>query len=506
MMKLQALLGIVFVLLKGYASYAQQGFQSMPSPINNPSSNESMPSLSGNGRTILYAAPMGDYSEPKFCISNQKNGVWSVPEVIPTINTENKKLYTSDYFLSYDGSQIYFSSAKFGGVGGTDIWCASKQGNSWSNPVNLAKPTNSEGNDTDPSISADGRFLFFTRTEAKKTSTGKPCGKIYISQKLSKDNWDTPKLLPAPINMGCECNARLLPDQRSLSFASQRTGGKGGYDQYIAQWNSDGTWAAPKPIVNINTPSDDLYISIPAGGDYVYYTATIKSNTDVVRALLPTELKPSKSMIISATLVLPANTSNAKGSTVVYKNAKSYLVYPNHEGKYFIALNATDDVEITYQSDYKKYFPQIMRYKLDTLSKYKELFQTVTLQPILNNSVYHFSKYIVGNNVATSKNEIAVLTRLIKENVGAKFTIEYLIPTLEMGSKDSTNEGIAKVNDKINSAKNDAEALKNRLVNAQVPAENISVAPIEKIYSNTLPAEYGEGGKDKVLFLKLSRE
>ena len=334
--------------------HAQSTFQPLPSPINNSAANEYMPSLSGNGRTLLYSAPMGDYDEQKICISNQRNGGWSSPEIILQVNASTNKLYNSGHFLSYDGSQIYFSSAKFGGVGSNDIWVSTKQGNTWSAAANLGKPINSAGSDIDPSISVDGQFLFFTRTDDNKTTKGKPCGKIYMSQKLSKENWGEPKLLPAPINMGCECNARLLPDQKGLSFASQRAGGKGGYDQYIAHWKADGSWDVPKPISNINTPEDDLYISIPAGADYVYYAYKVKINTDIGRSLLPSELKPAKSMLITATIKLPDNLGNVKSSTVIYRNAKSYLVYPNQEGKYFIALAANDDVELTYQADFKK--------------------------------------------------------------------------------------------------------------------------------------------------------
>ncbi len=495
---------LLFTLIASGTGFSQVAFQPLPSPINNSVANEYMPSLSGNGRTLLYSAPMGDYDEQKFCIATQKNGGWSSPEIIPQVNTEAKKLYTSGHFLSYDGSQIYFSSAKFGGVGGNDIWVSNRQGNTWSAAINLGKPINSSGSDIDPSLSSDGRFLFFTRTDDKKTTKGKPCGKIYMSQKLSKENWDEPKLLPSPINIGCECNARLLPDQKGLSFASQRAGGKGGYDQYIAQWNTDGSWATPKPIANINTVEDDLYISIPAGGDYVYYAANTKTNTDIGRSMLPNDLKPSKSMLITATVKLADNVANTKSSTVVYKNAKSYLVYPNQEGRYFIALAANDDVEIAYQADYKKYLPQLIRYKLDTLTKYKELSTEIMLKPIVNNCVYQFSKYPLQGTEASLRNEHTIVARLIRENPLLKFFIEYLEPSLEQSKKDSSAQQIIATNNQISEARNDAEMLMKKIT-AGIYNANIELKAIEQIYPNTTVAEYASAEKKKVMYLKITK-
>ena len=479
-----------------------QNIQSLPSPINNQSSNESMPSMSANGRMILFAAPLGDYNELKYCISSQKNGVWAVPEPIPQINTDNKKLFSKGHFLSYDGSQIYFSSAKFGGVGNSDIWYSTKQGNIWSNPTNLGKPINDVGNETDPSTSADGRYLFFTRTDSKKTAGGSPCGKIYMSEKINSNTWSTPKMLPSPINIGCECNARLLPDQRTLTFASQREGGKGAYDQYMTQWLNDGSWSKPLPIP-INTVNDDLYISIPAGGDYVYYSATINKDLDIVRSILPVELKPAKSLLLTASIALPQNINNAKGSTVIYKNLKSYLVYPNHKGNFFIALNQFDDVEIIYQSDYKRYWPTVKRYKLDTLTKYGESIENIILQPMINNSVYHFSKYPLDNISANSKNEIAIITRIIKENPNAKFTLEYLIPNLDNLKVDSSSMNMVDTNDKIESAKKDAESLKNKLVANQISETLISIKPIQEPYVNTSNFERSELDISKLIYLKI---
>src|SRR5690606_8518271 len=135
---------------------------------------------------------------------------------------------------------------------------------------NIAKPVNSEGHESDPSISPDGKFLYFVRYSDKKSPTGQPCGKIFVSEKTG-NIWKEAKALPAPVNMGCECNPRILADNETLLFASVRPGGKGGFDQYKTQLQSNGSWSTPVPMAFINTDKDDQYVSVPAMGNFIYH-------------------------------------------------------------------------------------------------------------------------------------------------------------------------------------------------------------------------------------------
>ena len=61
-----------------------------------------------------------------------------------------------------DGVTLYFSSPREGGLGGNDIWSSRWDGASWSEPVNLASPVNSVGNDLQPAFTADGNTMYFT--------------------------------------------------------------------------------------------------------------------------------------------------------------------------------------------------------------------------------------------------------------------------------------------------------------------------------------------------------
>jgi hypothetical protein len=467
----------LFFLVKNQVFSQSNNYSALPTPINNQKSSESKPSLSANSRTILFTAPMGSFGEPRKCISYQKAGSWSVPEVIPSINTEIKKMYNEGHFLSYDGNQIYFSTAKYGGVGGNDIWFVSKSGNTWSQATNMAKPINSIENEIDPCISIDGRFLFFTRTNGTLTKSGKPCGTIWMSERISKTVWGEPQKLPNPINKGCECNARLLPDQTTLTFASQRSGGKGAYDQYISRKLKNGNWSEPSTIDAVNTANDDLYISIPAGGSFVYYTGQEPNSkeTNVIRSILPDAFKPLPTMLLSSTF--SDNIGNL--NVVIYQNNKSYLAYPNYANKYLVALNKNEPTEITYSGDFKQMIPQIMKWNLDTLNTYKELQLSIKLNNFKSNEpIYFFSQYPSKNylNSVISTNEKNVITRMIRENPQLKINIDYYID-LQNKIIDDTTTMIQKVEE-------DLENLKNILSKSSTNLNDIGIKRLSKKYEN----------------------
>lgn len=84
------------------------------------------------------------------------------------------------------GDDLYFHSARTGTMGSTDIWKTTRNGGTWSDPVNIAE-VNSTGDDGYPYISQDGNEMWFTRTYL-----GTPA--VYRSFKAGK-GWSTPELI-----------------------------------------------------------------------------------------------------------------------------------------------------------------------------------------------------------------------------------------------------------------------------------------------------------------------
>lgn len=409
---------LCFIL--GNIGLRSQNLQPLPSPINLALNTEKAPSLSATGRILVYENTIGLDDQSVVAISYQRNGSWTRPEQIPGISSTATRVFNGAHFLTYDGNSIFFSSNRYGGIGGNDIWYIEKVGNSWSAPKNLGKPVNSTGLETDPSLSPDGKTLYFVRMTAKKGPKGEDCGKIFYSERKGKDTWTEPKELPSQINAGCECNPRILSDNISLTFASVRPNGKGNYDQFKTEMNPNGQWAAPLAMDFINTSEDDRYISIPANGEFVYLTSKAKMGTDIFRARIPENLKPQKILILSGNIIDEKSGQPIPASVSVNSQPTSkFNIQKADDGNYFLLLKEKEMYSITIIPEKKGYPISSFNLDLDTLKKYKELRFDIKTKPLAVNSAFSLNIDFeeTSNNFTT--NSILELNRfqkLLQEN------------------------------------------------------------------------------------------
>jgi len=87
------------------------------------------------------------------------------------------------------GNDLVFHSDRPGGKGGLDIWVTTRNGTSWSDPINI-DAVNSDGMDGFPFISSDGNELWLTRTlngtpailRSKKSDVGWLAPELIVSQ------------------------------------------------------------------------------------------------------------------------------------------------------------------------------------------------------------------------------------------------------------------------------------------------------------------------------------
>jgi len=79
----------------------------------------------------------------------------------PTVNSSVDQCYLS---IAADELSLYFSSNRSGGYGAYDLWVTTRETihDPWGTPENLGPTVNSSVYEVDPSISPDGRILFFT--------------------------------------------------------------------------------------------------------------------------------------------------------------------------------------------------------------------------------------------------------------------------------------------------------------------------------------------------------
>ena len=401
------------LLLAAFIQAHSQSKVNLGRPVNNPLSNDRNPSISGNAKYMVFETDYGD--ERLYpVITRQVASMWSRPEDLSGLY--NKTTNDKDWNLNYDGSVIFFSSARYGGVGNSDIWMSRKQGDKWAPPVNLAKPVNSNAPEISPSISADDKKLYFVRLNGKKSPSGMECGTIMVSE-LKANIWSEPVTLPSPVNTGCECSPKILSDNRTLVYASARANGKGGFDLYKSVLQPNGQWSSPIPISFVNTEKDDLSISIPEKGEYAIITATEHEKDDLFKIKLPENFLPQKHLVLQSTV----NEKNSQ-KTVAAKIQVSLPENPTiinelytegSSGKFKTVLTGNDTYEVTILPMAKGYFHETLIF--NNSSAVPEFISLTSLKPgnVIELSQIDFTSKA---EVKLGKTELDKIVKTLKDN------------------------------------------------------------------------------------------
>ncbi len=205
-----------------------------------------------------------------FYVSHYENGVWTEAENLgPPINTPGNEGAQS---ISADGRHLFYTACnRPEGVGSCDIYYARRTGDRWSNPSNMGRVVNSTSWDSQPSISPDGRTLYFT--SARSGSYGKM--DIWKSTLDDNGSWQNPVNLGPVINTsGREMSPFIHPDNRTLFFASDGHIGMGGLDIFYSRKQDDGSWGEPVNIgYPINTHADEFSLVVGAKGDMAWFAS-----------------------------------------------------------------------------------------------------------------------------------------------------------------------------------------------------------------------------------------
>lgn len=208
--------------------------------------------------------------EDFFLCQKDANGRWSkAMKMKPPLNSHGNEGAQS---ISPDGKSLYFTICnRSDGLGSCDIYSSEKSGNQWSAPVNLGIRLNSPGWDSEPSISPDGKTLYFSSSRGG----GKGNADIWKSTKNEFGEWETPENLGDSINTaGKESSPFMHFDGKTLFFLSDGLPGMGRTDIFYSRLKEDGTWSTAKNIgYPINTVNQEGFFIVNARGTTAYYSS-----------------------------------------------------------------------------------------------------------------------------------------------------------------------------------------------------------------------------------------
>lgn len=221
----------------------------------NTENNEGAQTISPDGKMLLFAAkdrPDGFGSFDIYFSKNQ-NGQWTAPKGFPAINTE---AWESQPSISADGRTIYFASTRAGGLGGIDIWFVRFENGRWSAAQNLGAPVNTRWDDQTPFIHPDGTTLYFT-SEGHAGVGGKD---LFLSRLDSAGKWGIPQNLGYPINTkGHEGTITVSLDGKTAYYGRGDNQEKK-YDIYSFALHEK---ARPQPVTYVRATVSDAATKTP---------------------------------------------------------------------------------------------------------------------------------------------------------------------------------------------------------------------------------------------------
>ncbi|WP_051203210.1 OmpA family protein [Hugenholtzia roseola] len=420
------------------------------------------------------------------------DGVWQAPTLVEDLNTPFNEGTCS---ISADGKTMIFTVCE--GVperrviGRCDLFISYKKGDKWTKPQNLGENVNSTAWDTQPSLSADGRTLYFISD--RKTAQTIGGIDIWYSQLQADGEWSPAQNLGIPINTaGHEVGVFIHTNGRTLYFASDTHIGYGSYDLFKAEKLPDGTWEKPQNLgYPINTFSDQSGIFVSADGKKGYYSDLKMDDENMFYSYLfefelPQEAQAkTQSRYVKGT-IYDAQTKRPLGAKIELYNLEtqkpesllasddkngSYLFVMNEGGKYALNVNKESYLFESQSFDFSK---EAQNLTIDFYLKKIEKGSKV----VLSNIFFETAKWDLKSESIT---ELDLVVKYLKENPSIK--IEIAGHTDNVGSQASNQ----------NLSEKRAQAVVEYLKDKGIAQERL----IAKGYGQTQPAHPNDNDENR---------
>jgi len=344
----------------------------------------------------------GDKFIEEVLVSYNKSGSWSDPVVVPISSDYN----VGTAGISPDGQKmmIFIGGASDPG----SLYQIMKDGDTWSKPSLLAGSINSNGLETTCSITPDGKTIYF----ASDRQGGKGGLDIWKTE-LKDGKWSNPTNLGPEVNTAANEDAPFIhPDQKTLFFTSDGHNTMGGNDIFKSKLVA-GKWTNPENMgYPINTTANDNYFTLLADGKRAYFSSDRKGGQgaqDIYYIDMPDNastvpLTMIKGKILNAETGKPLKTK----MYVIDKESKKDIEFvydpdPN-TGDYLIILPPAKNYDIVIESE--GFLPYTLNVNIPNQDYFYELFQKITLKTIKQFDVVVGQEVSVKNAFYDTQQEV----------------------------------------------------------------------------------------------------
>jgi outer membrane protein OmpA-like peptidoglycan-associated protein len=260
--------------------------------------------------------------------------VW-VDNLGPKINTDHAEYAP---VISADDKVMFFTGRRPDGTSEDrdefgkyfeDVFYVKNENREWVDATNIGAPINTADHNATVNLAADGRSILMYNGISKKE------GKILISTVNEDGSWNEPVSIGDNINSEYhEESASLSFDEKTIYFTSDRPGGMGMHDIYVAEFDdATNTWGEPEMLDGVNTKYDERGVYFHPDGKTLYYSSSghnTMGGLDIFKSELNEEGEWSKPMNIG----YPINTPDDDIYFVVAGNQRTAYYSSYQKGGY----------------------------------------------------------------------------------------------------------------------------------------------------------------------------
>ncbi len=372
------------------------------------------PVLTADGEQILFTKRDGTRNTDKediYMAFLSPDGNWTKPSSISqTINSIYNEGTCS---ITADGNVLIYTSCDSpDSEGSCDLYISYRRNGLWQSPRNMGKKVNSRSWDSQPSLSADGRILFFSSNR----KGGYGGNDIWYSVQQNDGSWSEAKNLGNVVNTPKdEISPFMFFNNEILFFASDGHPGFGGMDIQLSRV-VDGEFTKPENLGQpINDHLDQVALFITAQKDYAYFTELTKEDGDNDRSLLYRFKFPKDIYLGENLTVTEGKVFNSKTGEPI-EASLSLVSLTNDSTLYqFRSDGKTGDFTMLYPDkaisglyvEKKGFIPKIFNVERDKLQNVKDLkIQLVPVAPgvefVFENVFFEFDSYELKNESISS--------------------------------------------------------------------------------------------------------
>ena len=264
-----------------------------------------------------------------------------------TLSVDNKEMIIcackkeTVYNQDYLNCDLYSTKFKRSGKGGNDF--------EWTPLVNMGPKINTkDGWEAQPSLSADGKLLFFTSFRK-----GSRDNDIYLSERQTDGSWSVAKPFDVVNTAGKDKSPFFHQDGETLYFVSSCSNsrkGLGGLDIFYIRRENNG-WTKPENIgYPINSEQDELGLFVSTNGKVAYYSSDKDGDWNIYAFDLYEKARPQEVVILKGTLIDDSGNpiSEAKIEVSCNESGETQTFDVNgDDGKYAAVVKVSNPQDVT---------------------------------------------------------------------------------------------------------------------------------------------------------------